>query len=232
MGAALLPTELSRRGWPPRSRTARYLLIRQAPSTGWVAASGRWRCRAPRPYGRHGCSKPVPAPAGHLPWRRAENLNPSARAPVRFRNGARHLTGLLSTAEDGELESQGSRPHPLSRRGPPPDGFISHARRAGDSNATAGTAQSLAAMPGPWPVHSPCRTRDSNSEPPESESGASTSWARTACERLTGLEPATSALATPCSDLLSYNRMEPAQRIELRLTPYQGVVLPLPLGRH
>ena len=26
--------------------------------------------------------------------------------------------------------------------------------------------------------------------------------------------------------------MEPARRIELRLTPYQGVVLPLPLDRH
>jgi hypothetical protein len=35
-------------------------------------------------------------------------------------------------------------------------------------------------------------------------------WASPACERLTGFEPATSALATPRSDLLSYNRMEPS----------------------
>ena len=32
--------------------------------------------------------------------------------------------------------------------------------------------------------------------------------------------------------LLSYIRMEPARRIELRLRPYQRRVLPLPLGRH
>ena len=30
----------------------------------------------------------------------------------------------------------------------------------------------------------------------------------------------------------SCNRVEPARRVELRLTPYQGVVLPLPLSRH
>ena len=33
------------------------------------------------------------------------------------------------------------------------------------------------------------------------------------------------------SDLLSYNRVEPVRRIELRLPPYQGGVLPLPLNR-
>jgi hypothetical protein len=34
-------------GWPPRSRTARYLLIRQAPSTSWVVAIGCCRSRNP-----------------------------------------------------------------------------------------------------------------------------------------------------------------------------------------
>ncbi len=51
-------------------------------------------------------------------------------------------------------------------------------------------------------------------------------------ERLTGFELAISALATPRSGQLSYNRMKPARRIELRLHPYQGCVLPLPLSRH
>ena len=40
------PTELSRRGWPPPNRTARYLRIRQAPSTSWVVAS-RWERSGP-----------------------------------------------------------------------------------------------------------------------------------------------------------------------------------------
>ena len=44
-------------------------------------------------------------------------------------------------------------------------------------------------------------------------------------ERLTGFEPVTSNLASWRSDLLSYNRMEPVRRIELRLPPYQGGVL-------
>jgi hypothetical protein len=36
-----------------------------------------------------------------------------------------------------------------------------------------------------------------------------------ACERLTGFEPATPTLARWCSDLLSYNRLEPSARFEL-----------------
>ena len=44
-------------------------------------------------------------------------------------------------------------------------------------------------------------------------------------ERLTGLEPAIFGMASRRSGHLSYNRMEPARRIELRLQPYQGRVL-------
>ena len=51
-------------------------------------------------------------------------------------------------------------------------------------------------------------------------------------ERLTGFGPAIFDLASRRSDQLSYNRMEPARRIELRLPPYHGEVLPLPLSRH
>jgi hypothetical protein len=61
MGPALWPTELSRHGWPPRSRTARYLLIRQAPSTGWVAASGCGRSRTCKAEARPGSGR-VPSP--------------------------------------------------------------------------------------------------------------------------------------------------------------------------
>jgi hypothetical protein len=40
MSGLLYLAELSRHSWPPRNRTARYLRIRQAPSTSWVVASG------------------------------------------------------------------------------------------------------------------------------------------------------------------------------------------------
>jgi hypothetical protein len=108
-------------------------------------------------------------------------LNPSACAPVRFRGGAHHPTGLLSLAEDGEVESQGLLgPHPLSRRGSPPGDFISHVRKAGDLNATDMAAHRLAGEPGalagspsvPFPGFEPGR------HPPEGCGSAS--WPRRA----------------------------------------------------
>ena len=69
--------------------------------------------------------------------------------PAAFGAAPATLAGSLSTAaEDGGHDPQGLRPHPLSGRGSPPGDFISHARKAGDSNATGLAAQSLAATPG------------------------------------------------------------------------------------
>lgn len=53
------------------------------------------------------------------------------------------------------------------------------------------------------------RPGDSNPDRQVPGTCASASWARTACERLTGFEPATFDLASRRSDLLSYNRKEP-----------------------
>lgn len=97
------------------------------------------------PHGRedrHGCSKPVAAPAAHLPERRAENSNPSACAPVRFRNDARGPGGFTlqvsalrpgvnkpEMEEDGRLERHCSHSRPVSGRGQPPDWFIFRGER-------------------------------------------------------------------------------------------------------
>ena len=48
------------------------------------------------------------------------------------------------------------------------------------------------------------------------------SWASSACERLTGFEPATSTMARWCSCLLSYNRVEPSPGADPGGTPIPG----------
>lgn len=101
-------------------------------------ASGRRRCRAPRPVSRHGYSKPVAAPAARLPERNKEVPTPTARTASRFRGGACHLAGSRSRsalpsadandgremAEDGELESQRFHARPPSKRCQHPGWFI------------------------------------------------------------------------------------------------------------
>src|SRR5215469_1775109 len=112
---------------PPRSRTALYPLIRRAPSTGWVVASGRWRCRAPRdeiPYWR---SRPARAPARHLPQ-----------------------------ADSGGPAPQRLRAHPGSSRGPHLDGFTIHKRRTEDTSPSELPRPfAFQTTPTPWPVHPP-----------------------------------------------------------------------------
>ena len=156
MGGALWPTELSRHGWPPRDRTARYLRIRQAPSTSWVVASGCGRSRTCKAEARPGSSR-VPSP-DRIAHPRAERARIELARPKLncFRGRSRHQSGCLSMAEDGELESQGlSGPHPLSRRGPPPGDFISHERRAENSNPTPKCAlvSGEARHPGRFALH-------------------------------------------------------------------------------
>jgi hypothetical protein len=107
MSRALWPTELSRHSWPPRDRTAQYLRIRQAPSTSWVVASGEGESRTRKAEAQL-LSGQIPSPIG-LPL-----------------HGGRRRTRI----------SGPSGPHPLSRRGPPPGDFISHERRAENSNPT------------------------------------------------------------------------------------------------
>jgi hypothetical protein len=114
--------------------------------------------------GRHRLSKPVAAPAAHLPFvsaRRAADSNRDAYTPVRFGAAPASLAGSLSVgerlpagvngremAEDGELESHGDEPPPGFRPGPA--AWLVHPpRRAGDSNTTALAAQSLAVTPDP-----------------------------------------------------------------------------------
>jgi hypothetical protein len=144
--SAAYKTEGIRPSWPPRSRTELYRLIRAAPSTGWVAASGRWKCRSSRRLSLRGISRPVAAPAAHLPWFSEESggLEPqrlyaqplSGRRPRPWRVHSPLETALLPDVnrqemeEDGRLERQRSRAHPLSRRGSPPGDVIFRGERA------------------------------------------------------------------------------------------------------
>ena len=94
--------------WPPRSRTAPYPLIRRAPSTGWVVASG----------------------CGRSPLRRTEHSKLSACAPVRVPDDAGTLTGSSSICGERRtriphlrcalVSSEAGRPDPFTlHRGPP-----------------------------------------------------------------------------------------------------------------
>jgi hypothetical protein len=96
-----LPTELSRRSWPPRDRTAQYLRIRQAPSTSWVVASGCGRSRTGK-AGAHPGS--VTGSVAHPGAERArvELARPELSC---FRGRSRRQSGCLSIAEDGVLET-------------------------------------------------------------------------------------------------------------------------------
>jgi hypothetical protein len=178
MGGALWPTELSRHGWPPRDRTARYLRIRQAPSTSWVVASGCGRSRTCKAEARPGSSR-VPSP-DRIAHPRAERARVELARPKLncFRGSSRRRSGCLSMAEDGVLETHSRFPGgdrtlaasssvdrtgvepAYARWGSAPARPVS--RRAENSNPTALPAHSLAARPGPWPVHSPYPSRDSD----------------------------------------------------------------------
>ncbi len=137
MKPALWPTELSRRGWPPRDRTALYLRIRQAPSTSWVAASGCGRSRTCKAEARPGSGR-VPSP-GRIAHPRAERResNSQGRSSAAFGAGPRHQSGCLSMAEDGVIETH-PRMGPLAFRAvTAPWRLHPPWRRAENSNPTA-----------------------------------------------------------------------------------------------
>jgi hypothetical protein len=180
MGAALWPTELSRRSWPPRNRTAHYLCIGQAPSTSWVVASGRRRCRSPRCYPARAFKARCRSRRRTFQEQRAEVPTPTAsRRPAVFETEPATWQVHSPCGRRRTRISGPSCPHPLSRRGPPPGDFISHGRRAENSNPTVSPAHSLAARPG--------TPAGSLSVPhPGFEPGTSWVWARRLCQ--VGLE--------------------------------------------
>src|SRR5579863_3103922 len=119
MGAVLWPTELSRHSWPPRNRTARYLRIRQAPSTSWVVASGEGESRT----------------------RKAEAQLLSGQIPSPI--------GLPLHADGGRIERpRVVMTRPPFPTGHIPPGQPSMLRKAGDLNAAGLTAHRLAGEPG------------------------------------------------------------------------------------
>ena len=149
-----------RPGWPPRSRTERYLRIRQAPSTGWVAAS-RWERTRPPALARPSGFKPGPAArqVSH-PLRRGRRTRTATRTPRRFRNAARGPGGFTlhdgSPARCEQARDGGRRATRTPALSRPPAFQTGTAtwrchlpRRTGDSNTTELTAQSLAATPDP-----------------------------------------------------------------------------------
>ena len=194
------PTELSRHGWPPRNRTARYLRIRQAPSTSWVVAS-RWRRSRPPALVRPSGFKPEPAtrpvrhrerraevlsptasrrppvfetePAAwqvHSPWRKTVDTIHRAFTPTRFPDRDHHLVVSSPSEESGRLERHGATRASVSNGARHPGRFTLHERRAG-TGAPRGTYRPARSC---FPRLTTCPTRDSNSEPLPSEGSAST----------------------------------------------------------
>jgi hypothetical protein len=125
-----------------------YSLIRGAPSpVGYLPKAEDEGVEPHGRYGRHWCSKPVAAPAAHLPLRRAAGTIRSGHPPARFRDGACHPAGSLSTSaprspvmrtpgtggwrKTVETIHMAFGHHPLSRRGSPPGDFIFRAEEGG-----------------------------------------------------------------------------------------------------
>ena len=123
--------------------------------------------------------------------------------------------------EGGRLERHGVNRASLSGRARPPGRFTFHGAVGGDRR-TARYAQTGAAV---IPRLTACPGWDSNPHCRGPEPRASYQLGYLDMERLTGFEPATSALATPCSGHLSYNRVEPPPRFDSGPRPYQGRAL-------
>jgi hypothetical protein len=121
-----------------------------------------------------GSSRRLPPGSFTIHVRRAENSNPSALAPGRFRGGARALAGSLSKAEDGDPDPQRVSAQPVSGRCRVPARFILHGGRR-TTRKPQFPAHPLATEPGA-PVRFTFRgyrPGDSNPDHPRPERGAS-----------------------------------------------------------
>jgi hypothetical protein len=106
-----------------------------------------------------------------------------------------------------------------------------HVRRAEQSKPTPASAHSLAARPGPCPVHSP-RVPSPGFEPgPTGSEPAGSAVGLEGLGASDGVRTRGLDVGNVARYLLRHARSEPARRIELRLPPYQGGVLPLSLSR-
>jgi hypothetical protein len=142
-----------------------YSLIRGAPSpVGYLPKAEGGGADSRGLEGRHWCSKPVAAPTAHLPERRAAGTVRSGFPPARFRDGACHPAGSLSTPapqSPGDANTRarewrrtertmpsafwrpcGFRPQPTPRPVHPPE------RKAEHSKPTELSAHRLAGEPG------------------------------------------------------------------------------------
>ena len=141
------PAELSRHGWPPRNRTARYLRIRpRRPAGSWPADGG-----GPDPQRSRalpGSSRSPPPGRFTIQSGERKSRSPATARPPVFETGPaprqvhspRRKTWTLST---------GSSQTPLAFQAvTAPGGFIFRERRAEQSKPTALPAHSLAARPG------------------------------------------------------------------------------------
>ena len=151
MSGLLYLAELSRHSWPPRNRTAH------------TCVSGRPR-----------------RPAGPWPLAESGGLEPQ-RAPARpSAFGAAPVTRQVHSPQSGRWRiriSESRDPHPFSRRGPPPGGFISRKQRAEKSNLTpkrALVSSEAQALPGSLSVAPPGLEPGST----RSERAGSANWPR------------------------------------------------------
>src|SRR5579859_3376429 len=85
MSGLLYLAELSRHSWPPRNRTARYLRIRQAPSTSWVVASGSGASRTLKAEAHPGSSR-VQSPNACASIAERAGVEPARPKLTDFRN--------------------------------------------------------------------------------------------------------------------------------------------------
>ena len=170
-----LPTELSRRSWPPGSRTQRLPLYQSGPFTGWVAASGSGASRTLKAEARPGSSRVQSPVCLRFHARRGRESNSQGRSSAAF--GAVAVTYLLASPwrkVHGSNVCGRTRP-PVSSGGTLPLGQPP-VRGERATRTPRRSAHSLAARPGTL-------ARSLSIVPtPGFEPGTSWVWARRLCQ--------------------------------------------------